>query len=408
MGKRAMSILKGIDASGEAVTTAEPDAASLQLPESATAMSASCRAICPSWRRISLEVRFDPLALPIESGRDHVLLGFQRAEPALTVHRPAPMLVEPVGKDRAMFVYALFWDEESAATATQNLLDAHFAAEDISVLLQHEVSVEESGLEHKTGIPRGAAIGGVLGAVGGALTIPFSGWLAVGPILAVLKGAFFGGATGTLAGVMGGLGFWHEDIGHENEEEIQKGAVLVGVTTRERADIVEEALQKAGALNVHRGSKAEAAEDVRLRGRLVEDHRTIDDNLAQVANAANAGDFDLMDQALRRVEVHLRGHLDGEEKYLFGRFEKEHPVEIAELRAEHAQFLETLEKLEIDAELHALRRGRIDDFIAALRAHSQREDAKLYQWAEALPEPSKRLMSSFLLGLRARLQGVEK
>jgi hypothetical protein len=41
--------------------------------------------------------------------------------------------------------------------------------------------------------------------------------------------------------------------------------------------------------------------------------------------------------------------------------------------------------------------------MAALRTYAQREDVRLYQWADELPEHSRRLMSSYLLGLRARL-----
>ena len=107
-----------------------------------------------------------------------------------------------------MFVYALFWDEETASLAVQGLLDAHFAPEDISVLLRHEATVEESELEFKTGISRGALLGAALGAVGGAIAIPVTGWLAVGPLLAALEGAYLGGASGGLAGALGGPYVW--------------------------------------------------------------------------------------------------------------------------------------------------------------------------------------------------------
>jgi hypothetical protein len=83
--------------------------------------------------------------------------------------------------------------------------------------------------------------------------------------------------------------------------------------------------------------------------------------------------------------------------------ETDHPADIQTLRAEHQKFLKTLEKLNADAKVHALRQENVDDFIAAMQTYAQREDGRLYQWADQLPEHSRRLMSSYLLGLRARL-----
>ncbi|TPV96049.1 MAG: hypothetical protein B7733_06705 [Myxococcales bacterium FL481] len=307
-------------------------------------------------------------------------------------------------KVQDMFVYALFWDEQTASSAVQGLLDARFAAEDISVLLRHEAAVEASELEFKTGVSRGALVGAALGAIGGAIAIPAAGWLAVGPLLAALEGAYLGGAGGTLAGALGGLGFWEDVISHAHEADLHKGAVLIGVTTASREALAGEALRRAGAQQVHRGTKAEAAEGVHLRGRLGEDHQAINESLADLAAAAEAGDFSAADQCLKQVEVQLRGHLNGEEKFLFDPLEAAHPTEIQVLRAEHQRFLQTLTQLGVDAELHALQKESVDDFIAALRAHARREDASLYQWADELPEHARRLMSSFLLGLRARLR----
>lgn len=303
-----------------------------------------------------------------------------------------------------MFVYAIFWDEADASVAVQHLLDAHFAPEDISVLLRHEKAVEESGLEFKTGISRGALLGAALGTIGGAVAIPAAGWLAVGPLLAALEGAYLGGATGLLAGALGGLGFWQDEIGHAHEADLHRGAVLIGVTAPGREALADEVLRGAGAQSVHRGSKAETAEDLCLRGRLAEDHEAINERLVELAAAVDAGDFTSVDQSLRAVEVQLRGHLDGEERYLLSSLEEEHATEIQALRAEHQEFLRTLERLSIDAELHVLQKEHVDDFIAALRAHAQREEAHLYRWADQLPEHSRRLLSTFLSGLGARIE----
>lgn len=133
--------------------------------------------------------------------------------------------------------------------------------------------MEESGTEFKTKIFQGVLIGPVLGAIGGAFLIPAMGWLAAGPLLAALQGATLGGATGYLGGVLGGLGFWKEDISDAHQDEIKQGAVLIGVTTQGRAALAEQALHEAGAKSIHRGSKIEAAQDIHLRGKLGEDHQ---------------------------------------------------------------------------------------------------------------------------------------
>jgi hypothetical protein len=78
----------------------------------------------------------------------------------------------------------------------------------------------------------------------------------------------------------------------------------------------------------------------------------------------------------------LTGHLDAEEALVLPVFQLISPAEAQALLDDHAKFRETLDELGIAAELQTLRADTGRALIAALRAHSEREDRTLYRWAE--------------------------
>ena len=122
-----------------------------------------------------------------------------------------------------------------------------------------------------------------------------------------------------------------------------------------------------------------------VRKSLGSDHEAIDHRLSDLVNAVEGADFRTVLQVFREDDRGLRAHIDGEERYLFGGFEEHHPREIGELRKDHERFRRALDELSIETELHTLRKERIDDLVAQLRAHASKENATLYQWAD---EPS--------------------
>jgi hypothetical protein len=156
-----------------------------------------------------------------------------------------------------IFVHAVFNSEATAAKAVQELVNARFSGHDISALMTNRSGVQELEIGHKTGMGVGAVLGGVLGAVGGALAVT-GGLVLAGPVFLALEGMLAGGAMGTLAGTLGGLGFWKEEIDFPRAA-FENGAVLIGVNADDaRVTDAEEALTRAGATDIRHSSKGEA------------------------------------------------------------------------------------------------------------------------------------------------------
>jgi hypothetical protein len=156
-----------------------------------------------------------------------------------------------------VFVHAVFNSEVRAARAVQELVNAKFTAHDVSALMCNRDGVQELEVGHKTGMGVGAVLGGVLGAVGGALAVS-GGLVLAGPVFLALEGMVAGGALGTLAGTLGGLGFWKEQIDFPTAA-FENGAVLIGVNTDEgRIEDASAALKRANADEIRVTSKQNA------------------------------------------------------------------------------------------------------------------------------------------------------
>jgi hypothetical protein len=138
-------------------------------------------------------------------------------------------------------VFCIVDSQVKAEQIADDLRQAGFTGNDISVLFPDKAGTRDFAHEKNTKAPEGAATGaatgGVLGgALGwivgiGALAIPGVGpFIAAGPIMAALGGAALGAATGGIAGSLIGLGI-PELEAKQYETRIKGGNILLSVHT---------------------------------------------------------------------------------------------------------------------------------------------------------------------------------
>jgi hemerythrin-like domain-containing protein len=145
-----------------------------------------------------------------------------------------------------------------------------------------------------------------------------------------------------------------------------------------------------------------------VRESLGSDHQAIERKLDQLSDAVEGADFPTILEVFRGIDLGLRAHIDGEERYLFDRFEGSHPDVIGELRAEHQRARQALDELMIQTELHTLRKESIDGLVAQLRAHAAKENQTLYAWAdESTVEEQRNGLYAFLEERRMTLREQE-
>jgi hypothetical protein len=154
-------------------------------------------------------------------------------------------------------VTGIYADAEKANRAVEELIEAEFDADDISVVVAEKSGEHQFPVEHDTGVAEGVTIGGALGAALGAvgatlvatgvLAAPGLRVLATGPLLAALRGAVAGLGAAGLVGALAGLGFWKEEA-HLTAKDIRGGAVLVGVHAEgARLEKAREVFRRSGA-----------------------------------------------------------------------------------------------------------------------------------------------------------------
>jgi hypothetical protein len=141
--------------------------------------------------------------------------------------------------DKAVFCLAK--TEAQAARIVEDLRLAGFSNNDVSVLFPDKSGTSDFAHEHHTKAPEGAMTGGaVMGVLGGAvgwlagigsLAIPGLGpFIAAGPIMAALGGAAAGGALGGLGGALIGMGI-PEYEAKRYEGKVKEGNILISVHT---------------------------------------------------------------------------------------------------------------------------------------------------------------------------------
>ena len=143
----------------------------------------------------------------------------------------------------AKAVFCIAKSEEQATRIVNQLKEAGFSNDDVSVLLPDRAGSRDFAHEHHTKAPEGAAAGAVAGGVMagvfgwlmgiGTLAIPGVGPLiAAGPIMAALSGVAAGGAVGGLAGGLIGLGI-PEYEAKQYEGKVKNGNILISVHTED-------------------------------------------------------------------------------------------------------------------------------------------------------------------------------
>jgi hypothetical protein len=164
-------------------------------------------------------------------------------------------------------VFGIVREEALAITIAENLRQAGFTANDISVLFPDRSGTRDFAHEQHTKAPEGAvtgaAGGGVLGgALGwlvgiGALAIPGVGpFIAAGPIMAALGGAALGAAAGGFTGALVGMGI-PEYEAKMYEGKLRAGNILISVHGDDRHEIkrAEEILKNGGATDIKTGGE---------------------------------------------------------------------------------------------------------------------------------------------------------
>jgi hypothetical protein len=153
-----------------------------------------------------------------------------------------------------MFVYGKFIQEEDAADAVRALMNNGFDVRYISALMGTDAGVSKVPVSVESGVRRGAVLGAAIGAAGGVLLATGPGLLAAGPLLAVLEGAIGGGAFGGVQGGILGLLFAETKVEFD-QEELEKGTILIGVNADTRPDLAREVLTESGAARIETHDK---------------------------------------------------------------------------------------------------------------------------------------------------------
>src|SRR5678815_3159105 len=159
-------------------------------------------------------------------------------------------------------IFCIATSEAQAETIVNQLKEAGFSYNDISVLFPDKAGTRHFAHEQHTKAPEGAATGagtgGLLGgAVGwlagiGALAIPGLGpFIAAGPIMAALAGAGVGGTVGGLTGALIGMGI-PEYEAKRYEGRVKDGGILLSVHSDDSqwTKKAKEILERTGVQDV--------------------------------------------------------------------------------------------------------------------------------------------------------------
>jgi len=159
-------------------------------------------------------------------------------------------------------VFCIAQSIDQTESIVNDLKNAGFSNNDISVLLPDKSSTKDFAHEKHTKAPEGATIGGTVGLGAGAvigllagigsLAIPGIGaFIAAGPIMGALSGAAVGAATGGLAGALIGMGI-PEYEARRYEGKIKGGSALISVhaSSSEAIDKAKEIFERAHAEDI--------------------------------------------------------------------------------------------------------------------------------------------------------------
>jgi hypothetical protein len=168
----------------------------------------------------------------------------------------------------ATAIFAIATSETQAEAIVNQLKNAGFSNNDISVLFPDKRGTKDFAHEHHTKAPEGATAGaGAGGVVGGALgwlagigalAIPGLGpFIAAGPIMAALSGAAVGATVGGIAGALIGMGI-PEYEAKRYEGKVKSGNILVSVHSEDSTQTkrAKEIFEEFGAEDIATGGEA--------------------------------------------------------------------------------------------------------------------------------------------------------
>jgi len=172
-------------------------------------------------------------------------------------------------------VFCIATSRNQAEQIVEQLKNANFSNNDISVLFPDKGTSRDFAHEKNTKAPEGAAtgagtggvVGGVLGWIAGigALAIPGVGpFIAAGPIMAALSGAAIGAAAGGLAGALIGMGI-PEIEAKRYEGKVREGNLLISVHTENSDEInrAKDIFTRAGAQDICTTGESSAPKESR-------------------------------------------------------------------------------------------------------------------------------------------------
>lgn len=159
-------------------------------------------------------------------------------------------------------IFCIAMSEAQAESIVNQLKDAGFSYNDISVLFPDQAGTRHFAHEQHTKAPEGAAtgagtgglVGGALGWLAGigALAIPGVGpFIAAGPLMAALSGAAVGAAFGGVTGALVGMGI-PEYEAKRYEGRIKSGNILISVHADDPSETrrAREIFERAGAEDI--------------------------------------------------------------------------------------------------------------------------------------------------------------
>lgn len=160
-------------------------------------------------------------------------------------------------------ITGLFSTPPRATAAVRDLEARGVRPSDISLVVAEGTGRESFGIDSKTKVAEGAAIGAGIGGAAGALILGLTsvgaiasggvGLLAAGPLVAALAGAGAGAAAGGAVGTVVGLNIPETEIKFY-DDALREGSALVGVQCNNShyEEIIESTLKSAGAVKVSR------------------------------------------------------------------------------------------------------------------------------------------------------------
>jgi hypothetical protein len=152
----------------------------------------------------------------------------------------------------SVLVWSVFEDGQRARAGVEALIESSFPPDEIRVLMSSRSGLADVPMERKTAVPAGVAVGATVGAAGAVLLAGGGALVAAGPLTGLVQAAGLGAALGSIAGAMGGLGWWKDEpeVPPEAAEE-EDARVLVLIPVPEgRETVAREALHGAGAERV--------------------------------------------------------------------------------------------------------------------------------------------------------------